>query len=134
MYRSYLFVLVWLATACQNAQELKTEQYFVEGLQLYTANCSNCHQANGLGMANLYPPLAGADALKDKALLACVIKNGMNDTIIVSGKKFSRPMPANPKLTDLEIAEIVSYLTIKWQKDSVFTSTEFVNKTLQNCK
>lgn len=134
MYRSYLFVLVLLATACQNAQELKTEQYFVEGLQLYTANCSNCHQANGLGMANLYPPLAGADALKDKALLACVIKNGMNDTIIVSGKKFSRPMPANPKLTDLEIAEIVSYLTIKWQKDSVFTSTEFVNKTLQNCK
>ena len=134
MYRSYLFVLVWLATACQNAQELKTEQYFVEGLQLYTANCSNCHQANGLGMANLYPPLAGSDALKDKALLACIVKNGMNDTIVVSGKKFSRPMPANPKLTDLEIAEIISYLTIKWQKDSVFTSTEFVNKTLQNCK
>jgi len=134
MYRSYLFVLVWLATACQNAQELKTEQYFVEGLQLYTANCSNCHQANGLGMANLYPPLAGSDALKDKALLACIVKNGMNDTIVVSGKKFSRPMPANPKLTDLEIAEIISYLTIKWQKDSVFTSTEFVNKTLQNCE
>ena len=134
MYRSYLFVLVWLVTACQNAQELKTEQYFVEGLQLYTANCSNCHQANGLGMANLYPPLAGSDALKDKALLACIVKNGMNDTIIVSGKKFSRPMPANPKLTDLEIAEIISYLTIKWQKDSVFTSTEFVNKTLQNCE
>ena len=134
MYKSYLFVLALLSTACQSAQELKTEQYFVEGLQLYMTNCSNCHQANGLGMASLYPPLKGSNALKNRALLACIIKNGMKDTIIVSDKKFSRPMPANPKLTDLEIAEIISYLTIKWQKDSVFTSTEFVNKTLQNCK
>jgi len=134
MRKSYIFVLALLATACQSAQELKTQQYFVEGMQLYMTNCSNCHQANGLGMANLYPPLKGSDALKDKALLACIIKNGMKDTIMVDGKKFNRPMPANPKLTDLEIAEIISYVSIKWQKDSILTSTEFVNKTLQNCK
>ncbi len=85
-------------------------------------------------MANLYPPLNGSSSLTDKALLACIIKNGMKDTIMVAGKKFSRPMPGNPKLTDLEVAEIVSYLTMKWGKDSTHTTIETVTSALANCK
>ena len=134
MYKIFIFVVVLFVTACQSEQELKTEQYFSEGYQLYTSNCANCHQANGLGMANLYPPLIGSPSLKDKALLACIIKNGMKGDIAVEGKKFNRPMPANPKLMDLEIAEIITYLNVKWQKDSIYTTTEFVNKSLQLCK
>ena len=134
MYKSFIFLLALSATACQNAEELKTEQYFAEGYQLYTSNCANCHQANGNGMANLYPPLTGSPTLKDKALLACIIKNGMKGDISVNGKKFDRPMPANPKLMELEIAEIITYVEMKWNKDSVYTTTEFVNKTLQMCK
>lgn len=134
MYKSLIFVLALLTTACQNAEELKTEQYFAEGYQIYTKNCSNCHQENGKGMANLYPPLVGSPALKDKALMACIIKNGMKGSITVEGKKFSRPMPANPKLMDLEIAEIITYVNMKWNKDSVYTHTEFVHETLQTCK
>ena len=134
MRKSYLFVLALLATGCQNAQELKTQQYFVEGLQLYINNCANCHQLDGTGMASLYPPLKGSAVLKNKELLACIIRNGMKDTILVNGKNFSRPMPPNPKLTDLEIAEIITYVSVKWQKDSIFTNTEFVNTSLQNCK
>ena len=101
---------------------------------MYTSNCANCHQANGNGMANLYPPLAGSPALKDKALLACIIKNGMKGDISVNGKKFNRPMPANPKLMDLEVAEIITYVNMKWNKDSVYTTTAFVNKSLQTCE
>ena len=134
MYKSFIFLLALSATACQNAEELKTEQYFAEGYQLYTSNCANCHQANGNGMANLYPPLTGSPSLKDKALLACIIKSGMKGDISVNGKKFDRPMPANPKLMELEIAEIITYVEMKWNKDSVYTTTEFVNKTLQMCK
>ena len=84
-------------------------------------------------MANLYPPLVGSASIKDKALFACIIKNGMKDTILVAGKKFSRPMPANPKLTDLEIAEIISYVRMKWGEDSTLTPIEVVNKALQQC-
>ena len=134
MRKNFLFALILLASACQNAEELKSEQYFAEGYQLYTLNCANCHQANGLGMANLYPPLAGTASLKNKAMLACIIQNGMKDTIVVAGKKFSRPMPPNPKLTDLEIAEIITYVSMKWQKDSLYTKIEFVNKSLSLCK
>ena len=128
-----LVLLPLFFAACQSSQQLKTEQYFAEGYQLYTANCSNCHQPEGNGMANLYPPLVGSASIKNKALFACIIKNGMKDTILVAGKKFSRPMPANPKLTDLEIAEIISYVRMKWGEDSTLTPIEVVNKALQQC-
>jgi len=128
-----LLVLGLLNNACQSSQELKSEQYFAEGYQLYTTYCSNCHQADGNGMSGLYPPIVGSAQLTDKSRLACIIKNGMSDTIMVNGKEFSRPMPPNPKLKDLEIAEIVTYLNMKWGKDSVFTSIEFVEKSLKDC-
>jgi mono/diheme cytochrome c family protein len=128
-----LLFLGLLTNACQSTQELKSEQYFAEGYQLYTTYCSNCHQTDGKGMLGLYPPLTGLDQLTDKARLACIIKNGMSDTIVVNGKEFSRPMPPNPKLKNLEIAEIVSYLNMKWGRDSVFTSIEFVEKSLKEC-
>lgn len=131
--RSKLLLLGLLFSACQSAQELKSEQYFAEGYQLYTTYCSNCHQPDGKGMSGLYPPLVGADQLTDKSRLACIIKYGMTDTIMVNGKEFSRPMPPNPKLKDLEIAEIVSYVNMKWGKDSVLTSIEFVEKSLRDC-
>lgn len=134
--RSALALLtpVVLLSSCQSSGELKSEQYFVEGYQLYTTNCANCHQNDGKGMANLYPPLEGSSALTNKSLLACIIKNGMKDTIMVAGKKFSRPMPGNPKLTNLEIAEIVTFLTMKWGKDSTLTSIEQVEMALDSCK
>lgn len=120
--------------SCQSSEQLKSEQYFVEGYQLYKTYCTNCHQDDGKGMANLYPPLQSSDILKNKELMACIIKHGMNDTILVAGKKFNRPMPANPKLTELEIAEIVSFVTMKWGKDSTHTSIESVQKSLADCE
>ena len=127
-----LFVTTMLA--CKSASELKSEQYFVEGYQLYTTNCANCHQADGKGMSNLYPPPANTPILSDKAAIACIIKNGMKGTILVNGKEFNRPMPANPKLTEIEIAEIVSYVGMKFGKDSLYMPIEVVQQALANCE
>jgi len=119
--------------SCQSEQELKSEQYFAEGYQLYTTNCANCHQADGKGMANLYPPLTGSKIIRDKAAMACIIRYGMKDTIMVHGKPFSRPMPANAKLQELEIAEIITYVNMKWGQDSVYTPIATVSKALEAC-
>jgi len=119
--------------SCQSEQELKSEQYFAEGYQLYTTNCANCHQADGKGMANLYPPLTGSKIIRDKAAMACIIRYGLKDTIMVHGKPFSRPMPANAKLQELEIAEIITYVNMKWGQDSVYTSIATVSKALEAC-
>jgi mono/diheme cytochrome c family protein len=135
MFRSLFFILIGLGMAsCHNADDLKREQYFSEGYQLYTTNCANCHQADGKGMASLYPPLSSASILANQARLACIIKNGMKDTIMVEGKQFSRPMPPNQKLTDLEIAEIITFLRVKWAQDSVYTSIDEVTQSLINCE
>jgi mono/diheme cytochrome c family protein len=134
IYRFLICMFVLNLASCQSAEELKTEQYFAEGYQLYMTNCANCHQADGNGMANLYPSLAGSAMLKDPSMLACIIRNGTKGIITADGKEFNRPMPANTKLTDLEIAEIVTYVKMKWQKDSVYTSTELVTNALKNCQ
>ncbi len=133
-YRSFtarilVFTVLGL-TSCRSSEELKSEQYFVTGQQLYMTHCANCHQMEGKGMSNLYPPIVGSATISDKARLARIIQHGMSDTIIVNGKNFSRPMPPNPKLTEIEIAEIVSFVTMKWGKDSVYTPIEFVHKAL----
>lgn len=135
MTKTAIFLLfVTSMFACKSASELKSEQYFVVGYQLYTTYCANCHQADGKGMSNLYPPLVNSSILDDKSAVACIIRNGMKGTILVNGKEFNRPMPANPKLTEIEIAELVSFVSMKWGKDSVYTPIEAVQAALKNCK
>lgn len=132
--KAFFLIVLPFIYSCQSSDELKSEQYFVEGYQLYKTYCTNCHQDDGKGMANLYPPLQGSSILTNKELMSCIIKHGMSDTILVAGKKFSRPMPGNPKLTELEIAEIVSFVTMKWGKDSTHTSIKLVQKSLAECE
>lgn len=134
MIKKLIFALsTFTIFSCQTEQELKTEQYFAEGYQIYTMNCANCHQADGKGMANLYPPLVGSNITKDKAAMACIMRYGMKGTIIVNGKPFNRPMPANPKLQELEIAEVITYVNMKWGKDSTLTPIATVTKALIAC-
>jgi len=128
------FLLLILAlTSCQSSEELKREQFYSEGYQLYTLHCANCHQADGSGLANLYPPIQGSSYLMRKADLVCIIKNGLAGEIHVNGKTYNRPMPANPKLPDLEIAEIVTYVNNTWGKDSTYTPTDSVTAILTRC-
>jgi hypothetical protein len=85
-------------------------------------------------MVNLYPPINKPLIWRSSPTLACVIKNGMRDTIFVNGKEFSRPMPGNPKLTELEIAEIVTYMRVKWAGDSTYMHIDEVKKQLNQCQ
>lgn len=127
-----LFFFVF--TSCQSAEELKKEQYFAEGYQLYTSHCSNCHQPDGKGMANLYPPINQKEFLPDnQQLFACIVKNGTSGEITIDGRKFNRPMPANPKLTTIEIAEIATYVYNKWGGDSTYMKIDSVNHALLRC-
>lgn len=122
-----------LTTSCQDAEKLKTDQYYAEGYALYTTHCANCHQDDGKGMANLYPPLQGSEYLDNKELFICITRNGLSGEIEVAGKKYNRPMPANPNLKDIEIAEIVTYVYATWGNDTLYTPTDSVNQILTRC-
>ncbi|WP_186758428.1 c-type cytochrome [Echinicola salinicaeni] len=100
-------------------KDLKTRQYAIEGQVLYENHCANCHQSDGSGLGRLIPPLKDADYLKaDIGRTVRLIKHGIKGKIIVNGKEYNKEMPANPALTNLEIAEITTYIY------TVFTGEE----------
>ena len=115
-------------------EDVKLEQYLVEGQQLYVQNCSSCHQREGEGLAKLFPPLNQSDYLDNNIEgVICIIRNGMKGAIVVNGVEFNQPMPANPKLTALEIAEITTYIYNSWGRAEGLTSVKDVEKVLKTC-
>lgn len=111
----------------------KFQQYQNAGRELYKANCQNCHKQDGKGLGLLIPPLAGSDFLKNKDNVACIIKNGRSGPITVNGKIYDQPMPANPKLTDLEIASIMTYIYNEWGGQEGLIGVKEVSRSLDRC-
>ncbi|MES2516609.1 MAG: cytochrome c [Bacteroidota bacterium] len=123
-----------LLAAC-SPKDVKQKQYYVDGQVLYKTHCSNCHQENGQGLAGLYPPIAGSDFLaKNKELVLCSMRNGLKDTIVVNGKSYHQPMPANTQLQALDVAEIATYIYNEWGNEKTITEVKNVQKVLEDCK
>ncbi|WP_421890940.1 c-type cytochrome [Marinoscillum sp.] len=115
--------------------EIRLTQYMVQGKSLYQTYCSNCHQADGTGLAKLYPPLAGSDYLMaDLKEAACLIKNGKTGEIMVNGVSYNQMMPANTNLTPIEIAEIITYISNSWGNKAGISATRDVTRWLKNCE
>lgn len=117
-------------SSCQSEEKIKLEQYYIGGKELYEQNCANCHQKDGKGLQSLYPPIAGSDYLKDKEKVIYIIKNGLAGEILVNGKKYNQPMPANNQLTNLDIAEVVTYIYNEWNGETKITEVKEVEKVL----
>ncbi|UTA68924.1 MULTISPECIES: cytochrome c [Emticicia] len=122
---------LFLLNSCQSAEQIKLEQYYIGGKVIYEQNCANCHQKDGKGLQNLYPPLAGSDYLQNKAQVIRVIKNGLTGAINVNGKIYNQPMPANSQLQNLDIAEVVTYIYNEWAGEKEITTVEEVEKALK---
>ncbi len=106
-----------------------------QGKQLYEYNCANCHMENGAGLRNVIPPLAGADYLqKYSEQLPCLIKNGLQGEIEVNGQKYNQVMPANPQLSEADIANIINYIRNQWGNEHKFMPVSEVKEHLENCE
>jgi cytochrome c551 len=134
-------VALWMCGTGQSGEKtdratsIKTQQYQIQGEKLYAKYCAQCHQANGEGLASLYPPLNKSDYLmKDLARSACVIKNGAVEEMVVNGKTYNQMMPPNPQLTPLEIAEIMTYITTSWDNKGKLVDVKDVEKWLKMCE
>ena len=91
--------------------KIRLRQYLVEGKRLYQLHCANCHQADGTGLASLYPPLNNSDYLmSNRSESICGMRYGQKGEIVVNGISFNQEMPGIINLTDLEIAEIATYV------------------------
>lgn len=115
--------------------ELKFRQYAIQGRKLYRQHCANCHQADGSGLGKLIPPLAGSDYLeKNKENVLCIIRWGMEGPIVVNGQEYNQPMPPNPRLKDIEIAEIATYIFNAWGNEGEFIQVQQAQEWLKDCE
>ena len=134
-YRLLPIAYCLLLISCDSQEEVKRKQYYIDGQVLYKTHCANCHQENGQGLAGLYPPIMGSDYLtKNKESVLCSMRNGLQDTIIVNGKSYHQPMPANTQLQALDVAEIATYIYNEWGNEKVITDVKTVGKVLEECK
>ncbi|UFH34423.1 copper-containing nitrite reductase [Flavobacterium acetivorans] len=84
------------------------------GKALYGRTCFACHQSEGQGVPNAFPPLAKSDYLNaniDRAINA--VLHGLSGEVTVNGKKYNNVMTSQ-NLTDDEIADVLTYVYNSW--------------------
>lgn len=103
------------------------------GERVYKANCANCHMDNGEGLGELIPPIANSDYLKNnRDKLACIVRYGLKDTIMVNGKQYSEQM-AGIKLEDVALVNLLNYIGHSWGNDLKPYTLEEVRTMLGQC-
>jgi mono/diheme cytochrome c family protein len=86
------------------------------GRDLYLANCSACHQADGEGLPGMFPPLKGSGVVNkdDAAKQIQVVLHGMQGAR-AGGVVYAAAMPAFAgALNDAAIADIIDYTRSSW--------------------
>lgn len=83
----------------------------LRGKVVYETYCLPCHQADGGGVQKLNPPLVKTDwVLGDKKRLINVILNGLDKPMEINGDTYENVMASHDYLTDLEIADVLTYV------------------------
>jgi nitrite reductase (NO-forming) len=84
------------------------------GAGIFADNCQACHQSNGEGVPDAFPPLAKSDYLNgDKIRAIKTVTGGLETKLTVNGHDFNGVMPAW-SLSDEEIADVLTYVYNTW--------------------
>ncbi len=137
----YLVAVIIFLFSCtpqsDNRQDYspKFQQYYVQGGILYQQYCSNCHQSNGKGLGRLYPPLDQSDFMDNNFEdVICIIKYGKQGSLLVNDIDYNMTMKSNPGLTELEVAEISTYIYNTWSHKKGLVDVMEVTEVLSTCK
>jgi cytochrome c oxidase subunit 2 len=81
-----------------------------QGEKVFTANCAVCHQASGKGIPGTFPALDGSKIVNGpKADHLNIVMNGKAGTLMVAFSK---------QLSDVELAEVITYERNSWGNKS----------------
>lgn len=123
-----LFFIIVLIFSCQGEDQS-------QGRWLYEKHCAPCHMEDGSGLGSLYPPLAKSDYLQNnKEIVACIIRYGLSDTIIVNGVYYDIPMEGISELKDVEVHNIINYINRSWGNDLPHTNFKETEDRLKQCR
>ena len=95
----------------EQGQDIIQEGDTYSGRVLYSTYCAACHQGDGEGDNNRFPPLVGSEWVAgDDGRLISIILNGLQGEIKVKGKSYNGLMPQHNHLDDHAIASILTYV------------------------
>jgi mono/diheme cytochrome c family protein len=138
-----LFVITLFMTSCGGGSQPAAEQTAVKatgpyadlpadiqammprGEEIYKTKCTVCHQATGLGIENVFPPLSKADyLLADKVRAVAQTLNGSKLDMVVNGKTYSQEMVPQVDTKEDAVAVINYVLNNFGNKDGFVTLAE----------
>ncbi len=99
------------------------DELFAKGEKVFLANCSACHQPNGIGLAGAFPPLANSDFLKgDRKQVMAAALFGLSGPITVNGVEYNGVMPSLGHLSDEDLAAALTFVFGSWGNDGAAVS------------
>ncbi|MCH4554109.1 copper-containing nitrite reductase [Aestuariibaculum lutulentum] len=96
------------------------------GKQTYMQTCFACHQSEGQGIPNAFPPLAKSDYLNADINRAIdIVLHGKSGEITVNGEKYNSVM-TKQMLSSEEIANVLTYVYNSWGNSKKVVTTSMV--------
>ncbi|RZI56387.1 MAG: cytochrome c [Rubrivivax sp.] len=108
----------------------------VDGAALFASLCVACHQASGMGLPGVFPPLAGSEWVAGKdTTAAAILLHGVTGPVKVKGTTYNGAMPAfKDQLNDAQIAAVLSHIRSQWGNAGAAVTAETVAKVREETK
>lgn len=118
-----LLICAFALLACEaeegeadTGQEEQVEQL---GDRVYNSYCTTCHQPQGQGVPNAYPPLSESEWVQgDEGRLIRLVLHGVEGPMEVQDETYNQPMIAHGHLSDEEIAAVLTYIRQNFGNDA----------------
>src|SRR5207253_3048759 len=103
-----------------------------DGEKIYRSACIACHELDGSGAPRVYPPLPGNANLQSADPLSTlrILLDGA-ESVITPRAPNKGSMPAYPKLSDQDIADVATYMRNAWGNAAPAVTAEQVAKARQ---
>lgn len=110
-------------------QPAHTKEERIEwGRRVYTSTCIACHQPNGEGFGNAFPPIASSDFLNaDKQRAIGSLVHGLSGEITINGETYNGVMPALG-LSDEDIANVLTFVYNSWGNSGLTVGPDEVKR------
>lgn len=110
--------------------QLRDGDYSRRGAVTYGDYCQGCHRADGMGAPAIFPALAGNSAVlpDDPASAIRVVLAGGRMPVTADGPYHAFAMPGFAKLSDAEVADVVSFIRTSWGNNAPAVSAAEVAK------
>lgn len=124
----YLQSLPPRASVAKQTAMFDTKTLTEQGSKIYAQHCVDCHGKSGDGVAGIYPPLDGNSSVTEPTGINAtrmVLLGGFTPVTAANQRPYSMP-PFAQKLTDGEVAAVVTYLRRSWSNHATSVRGEQV--------